>query len=162
MNRDLEGTSREGLILIGHTNFGVTVFFLAGLEARDSANVKWRRQVINHSIQHGLYTHVLELDAISSVVIGGTLLTGGVGYVFGTMFGVLINGLIQVLIMFNGALSSWWTRIVIGLLTLVFILVQSALASWKKRKITVKPTRKNGASLTTASESLVAADTAGK
>ena len=78
------------------------------------------------------------------------------------MFGVLINGLIQVLIMFNGELSSWWTRIVIGLLTLVFILVQSALASWKKRKITVKPTRKNGASLTTASESLVAADTSGK
>ena len=81
---------------------------------------------INLLSGHGLYANGLELEAISSVVIGGTLLTGGVGYVFGTMFGVLINGLIQVLIMFNGELSSWWTRIVIGLLTLVFILVQSA------------------------------------
>ena len=93
---------------------------------------------INLLSGHGLYANGLELEAISSVVIGGTLLTGGVGYVFGTLFGVLINGLIQVLIMFNGELSSWWTRIVIGLLTLVFILVQSWIASYKKRQISVK------------------------
>jgi simple sugar transport system permease protein len=74
---------------------------------------------------HGLYASGLELDVIASVVIGGTLLTGGVGYVFGTLFGVLITGLIQNLIMFNGQLSSWWTRIAIGALTLIFIGVQS-------------------------------------
>jgi simple sugar transport system permease protein len=96
---------------------------------------------INLLSGHGLYANGLELEAISSVVIGGTLLTGGVGYVFGTMFGVLINSLIQVLIIFNGEPSSWWTRIVIGALTLVFILVQSSIASYKKRTIAVKSTR---------------------
>ena len=37
----------------------------------------------------------VELDAIASVVIGGTLLSGGVGTVLGTLFGVAIQGLIQ-------------------------------------------------------------------
>jgi ribose/xylose/arabinose/galactoside ABC-type transport system permease subunit len=73
-----------------------------------------------------------------------------VGYVFGTLFGVLINGLIQVLIMFNGELSSWWTRIVIGALTLVFILVQSWIASYKKRQINVKSGAAPAAPLATA------------
>lgn len=110
---------------------------------------------INLLSGHGLYANGLELEAISSVVIGGTLLTGGVGYVFGTMFGVLINGLIQVLIMFNGELSSWWTRIVIGLLTLVFILVQSWIASYKKRQINVKSA---ASPLSTPRDGLAASD----
>jgi ribose/xylose/arabinose/galactoside ABC-type transport system permease subunit len=74
---------------------------------------------------YGLYTNGLELEAIASVVIGGTMLTGGVGYVIGTVFGVLIQGLIQTIIMFQGTLNSWWTKIVIGLLTLLFIGMQS-------------------------------------
>jgi ribose/xylose/arabinose/galactoside ABC-type transport system permease subunit len=90
---------------------------------------------------HGLYAPNLEMDAISSVVIGGTLLTGGVGYVFGTVFGVLINGLIQMLIIFNGQLSSWWTRIAIGALTLIFIGVQSAFVSAQKRRSAVRAGR---------------------
>ena len=56
----------------------------------------------------------MELDAIAAVVIGGTLLTGGSGYVLGTVLGVLVLGLIQTLITFQGTLSSWWTKIVIG------------------------------------------------
>lgn len=90
---------------------------------------------------HGLYAPNLEMDAISSVVIGGTLLTGGVGYVFGTVFGVLINGLIQMLIIFNGQLSSWWTRIAIGVLTLIFIGVQSFFVSAQKRRSAVRVSR---------------------
>lgn len=77
---------------------------------------------------HGLYARNVELDAIASTVIGGTLLTGGYGYVFGTLFGVLVTGLIQMLIQFNGELSSWWTRIAVGALTLIFITVQSYFA----------------------------------
>lgn len=73
---------------------------------------------------YGLHAVGLELDAIAAVVIGGTLLAGGVGYVFGTLFGVLMLGLIQTLIMFDGTLSSWWTRIVIGALLLVFCVLQ--------------------------------------
>lgn len=89
---------------------------------------------------HGLYATNVELDAIASVVIGGTLLTGGQGLVFGTMFGVLVNGLIQVLIQFNGQLSSWWTRIAVGVLTLIFIGVQSAFSSARKRSGVVTAT----------------------
>jgi len=73
---------------------------------------------------YGLHAVGLELDAIAAVVIGGTLLTGGVGYVIGTLFGVLILGVIQTLINFDGSLSSWWTRIVIGALLFLSCLLQ--------------------------------------
>jgi len=69
----------------------------------------------------------LELDAIAAVVIGGTLLSGGVGYVAGTVVGVLIFGVIQTAIVFQGTLSSWWTKIVIGVLLLAFILLQKII-----------------------------------
>ena len=75
---------------------------------------------------YGLHAVGLELDAIAAVVIGGTLLSGGVGYVAGTLFGVLMLGIIQTLIMFDGNLSSWWTRIAIGGLLLAFCLLQRA------------------------------------
>jgi galactofuranose transport system permease protein len=70
----------------------------------------------------------LELDAIASVVIGGTLLTGGVGFIPGTLMGVLILGLIQQIIIFNGTLNSWWTKIVIGVLLLIFIVLQKFIS----------------------------------
>ena len=66
----------------------------------------------------------MELDAIASVVIGGTLLTGGAGSIFGTVLGVLVYGTIQVLIVFQGTLNSWWTRIGIGFLVFVFCFLQ--------------------------------------
>lgn len=78
---------------------------------------------------YGLHAMGLELDAIASVVIGGTLLTGGVGYIAGTVFGVLIQGVIQTIISFQGTLSSWWTKIVIGVLLFLFILFQRVLSA---------------------------------
>jgi galactofuranose transport system permease protein len=81
---------------------------------------------------YGGYAPGMELDAIASVVIGGTLLTGGVGNVVGTLFGVLINGTIVSILQFNGTLSSWWTRIGVGLLTLIFIGIQSLFYMRKK------------------------------
>ncbi|MEK8107010.1 sugar ABC transporter permease YjfF [Micromonospora sp. M12] len=66
----------------------------------------------------------MELDVIAAVVIGGTVLTGGAGYVFGTVLGVLVLGVIQTLITFDGSLNSWWTKIVIGGLLFAFILLQ--------------------------------------
>ena len=80
---------------------------------------------------HGLYAPGFELDVIASVVIGGTLLTGGSGYVFGTFFGVMVLAITQALIQFIGSLSSWWTKIVIGVLMLIFIGVQALLANRK-------------------------------
>jgi simple sugar transport system permease protein len=57
------------------------------------------------------------------VVIGGTLLTGGSGYLFGTVLGVLTLGVIKTILNF-GNLSPWWARIVVGLLLFAFILLQ--------------------------------------
>jgi len=70
----------------------------------------------------------LELDAIAAVVIGGTLLTGGIGSLVGTFFGVLILGVIQTAINFDGHINSWWIKIVIGILLLIFILLQKAFS----------------------------------
>ncbi|QMV43189.1 galactofuranose ABC transporter, permease protein YjfF [Cohnella cholangitidis] len=84
---------------------------------------------------YGLHAVGTELDAIASVVIGGTLLTGGVGYIFGSFFGVMIYGVIQTIISFEGTLSSWWTKIVIGLLLFIFIVLQRVLSV---RRSTVK------------------------
>jgi simple sugar transport system permease protein len=70
----------------------------------------------------------LELDAIAAVVIGGTLLSGGVGYVAGTLMGVLIYGTILVGLDFHGGFDSSWQRIAIGGLLLVFIGLQRFLA----------------------------------
>ncbi len=79
----------------------------------------------------------LEMDAIASAVIGGTLLTGGVGNVIGSLFGVLINGTIQSFITFQGTLSSWWVRISIAALLAFFIILQSifGIIAEKRRKL---------------------------
>jgi len=66
----------------------------------------------------------MELDAIAAVVIGGTLLTGGSGMVFGSMLGVLVLGTILTYINFDGTLSSWWTKIAAGILLLLFVMLQ--------------------------------------
>lgn len=93
------------------------------------AGVVWSISLLSG---YGGYAPGMELDAISSVVIGGTLLTGGVGNVIGTLFGVLINGTIVSILQFNGTLSSWWTRIGVGILTLIFIGIQSLFYMRKK------------------------------
>jgi simple sugar transport system permease protein len=82
---------------------------------------------------YGQFATGMELDAIASVVIGGTALTGGVGNVIGTLFGVLIHSSIVSILQFNGTLSSWWTRIGVGVLTLVAIGIQSVLYIRRKR-----------------------------
>jgi simple sugar transport system permease protein len=70
---------------------------------------------------YGLHGQGMEMDAIAAVVIGGTLLSGGVGYVYGSVFGSLTIAIIQALIMFNGRINSWWTKITVGILLLLFI-----------------------------------------
>ncbi|MBP2656218.1 MAG: ABC-type transporter, integral rane subunit [Firmicutes bacterium] len=83
---------------------------------------------------YGLHAVGLEMDAIASVVIGGTPLTGGIGFVTGTLFGVLIQGVIQTLIMFQGTLSSWWTKIAIAFLLCVFIVLQRLIVARKESR----------------------------
>lgn len=81
---------------------------------------------------YGLHANGLELDTIAAVVIGGTLLTGGAGYVAGSVVGVLILGIIQTVIVFEGTLSSWWTKIAIGALLLLFIVLQRVIVARSK------------------------------
>ena len=76
----------------------------------------------------------LEMDAISSAVIGGTLLSGGSGSVIGSLFGVLINGTISTLVKSNGKLISSWSNIVTAILLCFFILLQAIFAKIKERK----------------------------
>lgn len=74
----------------------------------------------------------LELDAIAAVVIGGTLLSGGVGFIAGTFIGVLIFAVISTIINYAN-LNSYWTKIVIGGLLLLFILLQKLIQAKKFR-----------------------------
>jgi len=75
----------------------------------------------------------MELDAIAAVVIGGTLLTGGIGGIFGTFIGVLIFGIIQTSMAFQGTLNSWWTKIGIAGLLLLFIIMQRLIEGRRNR-----------------------------
>ena len=75
----------------------------------------------------------MEMDAISSAVIGGTLLTGGVGNVIGTLFSVLINGTISTIVQTNGKLASSWPNILTAALLCFFIVLQSIFAKIKEK-----------------------------
>jgi simple sugar transport system permease protein len=124
------GNNEQSALLMGlpagRTKIAVYAFsgFCASL-----AGIVWSVSLLSG---YGQYAPSMELDAIAAVVIGGTLLTGGVGNVIGTLFGVLITGTIISILQFNGTLSSWWTRIVIGVLTLIFIGIQSFFYSRRK------------------------------
>jgi len=107
----------------------VRVYLLSGFTAALAGIVMTFYMLSGYS----LHAVGLELDAIAAVVIGGTLLAGGVGYVAGTLFGVLILGIIQTLIAFDGTLSSWWTRIVVGVLLLLFCLLQRLFEARSRR-----------------------------
>jgi simple sugar transport system permease protein len=74
-----------------------------------------------------------ELDTIAAVVIGGTLLTGGSGFVLGSMIGVFVYGAIKTAISYLGAEQSW-TRITIGALLLIFVVVQRAIVARSSRR----------------------------
>lgn len=111
-------TARLMGVPVGHTTVQIYALsgFLAGL-----AGIVFS---LYTSAGYSLATVGVELDAIAAVVIGGTLLTGGAGFVAGTLVGILIQGLIQTYITFDGTLSSWWTKIAIGFLLFAFILMQ--------------------------------------
>lgn len=138
-----------GMILAHYTRFGRNVYAMGGDPnsalllgvpvARTTILVYTLSSFLATlaGIVYSLYTRSgypraadgLELDAIAAVVVGGTLLTGGVGYVAGTFIGVMIQGVIQTYINFDGSLNSWWTKIIIGVLLFVFIALQKVLSS---------------------------------
>lgn len=145
-----------GALILQFRPFGRTVYAIGGNEtsARMMGLPVHKSKIAIYALSgftaalagvaHGFYTisgnatagTTLELDCIASVVIGGTLLQGGVGNLIGTFFGVALLGLIQTMITFEGTLSSWWTKIVIGALMLIFLGLQKAVEigiSWRRR-----------------------------
>lgn len=123
-----EPSARLMGISVGRTKIGV--YALAGLCASLAGVVS----VIDTGSGSPAEFVGFELDAIAAVVIGGTLLTGGVGFVAGTLMGVLILGLIRLIIDYEGNLSSWWTNISAGALLFVFILLQTLLVRLAKKR----------------------------
>lgn len=76
----------------------------------------------------------MEMNAIASSIIGGTMLTGGVGNIIGTLFGVLSLSTIQNIVASAGFDESWWTGITIAAMLCLFLVVQSIVIARKKRK----------------------------
>ncbi|WP_088319250.1 sugar ABC transporter permease YjfF [Kineosporia sp. R_H_3] len=142
-----------GAFTLAYTRFGRTVYAIGGdeqsarLMGLDVARTRVLVYVVS-GVCSGLGGLVLtaysgagyprngigtELDVIAAVVIGGTLLSGGVGYVLGSLVGVLVYGTIKTIISFKGAEQSW-TQITIGMLLLVFIVVQQVIVVRSARR----------------------------
>jgi ribose/xylose/arabinose/galactoside ABC-type transport system permease subunit len=142
-----------GAFVMQYSRFGRTVYAVGGSEqsARLMGLAVARTKVLVYVISGvcgGLAGLVLtaysgagyprngigtELDVIAAVVIGGTLLTGGTGYVLGSVVGVLVYGTIKTVISYQGAEQSW-TRIIVGLMLLVFIVVQRVIVVRAERR----------------------------
>ena len=136
-----------GIVIAHWTKFGADVYAIGGDRASAALmGVPMRRTIVKIYALGGLYSALggvvyalytssgyplagqgAELSAIAAVVLGGTLLTGGVGYVAGTLFGGMILGLIATLINFNGSLNGAWIMISGGLLLFLFIVLQRFL-----------------------------------
>ncbi len=138
-----------GILLARYTRFGRNVYAIGGNE--DSAVLMGlpvkRTKILIYTMNGFLAalggivftihlasgkphnTVGLELTVIASVVIGGTLLTGGSGRVIGTFFGVLIYGLVFKLPAYISSFREWWAQIMVGVLVLVFILIQTGITA---------------------------------
>ena len=149
-----------GMVVIGfyvlhYTRFGRTVYAIGGSEPSAMLMglpvplVKVSVYVISgfcaalggilytfNAVQSGNPLHAIgmELDAIAAVAIGGTLLTGGYGFIIGSLLGVLVIGTISSIIRFSGTLNSGWTRIASGLLILGFIVMQRVITLGRDRR----------------------------
>jgi simple sugar transport system permease protein len=141
-----------GAYVMHYTRFGRTTYAIGGNQQASLMGLKVSRTTVSvyviSGVCGGLAGLVLtaysgagyprngigtELDAIAAVVIGGTLLTGGRGYMLGSMVGVFVYGTIKTIISFMGAEQSW-TQIIIGVLLLVFIVVQRAIVARSDRR----------------------------
>lgn len=77
-----------------------------------------------------------EMDAIASSIIGGTMLTGGVGNIVGTLFGVLSLSTIQNIVSSAGFDQAWWTGITRAVMLCLFLILQSVIMTMRKKKLT--------------------------
>jgi len=80
------------------------------------------------------YGRTYEIQAISSSIIGGAMLSGGVGLPIGTFFGVLINLLIQRVVPLLGLTEASWPHIITSIFLLGFIVLQSIMTIVSKKE----------------------------
>jgi simple sugar transport system permease protein len=85
-------------------------------------------------VRSGAVTHAAgyEMDAIAASIIGGTMLTGGVGNIFGTFIGVLTKGAIGNIVRAMGLVGSWWPGITLAAMLCFFLILQSVITSRKR------------------------------
>lgn len=140
-----------GWIILGHTRFGRHVYSLGdNEEAARLMGLNIGRVTLGVYALSGLLAGLAgvilasrlgagqpvagtgwELDAIASVVVGGTLLTGGQGGVGSTLVGVLLLGVIFNLFNLEGTISSWWQWVLRGAFLLVVVILQNRLSAKK-------------------------------
>lgn len=75
----------------------------------------------------------MEMNAIASSIIGGTMLSGGVGNIIGTLFGVLSLSTIQNIVSSIGLDEAWWTGITVAAMLCLFLVIQSVVMARKKK-----------------------------
>ena len=148
-----------GLYLAHFTRFGRTVYAMGGANGANETSSRMMGLPVNRTkvlvyvfsgfcsavagILYSIYVNSgrgnhgsgFELTTIAACVIGGVALTGGEGYLIGAIVGVLVTSLIQLLIIDNGQLSSYWVYLFIGGLMLLFIGVQALVAAWNQAAI---------------------------
>jgi ribose/xylose/arabinose/galactoside ABC-type transport system permease subunit len=142
-----------GALILHRTSYGPTVLAIGGQE--DAAELMGlpvaRTKVITYTASGLLagFAGVLiasytssgvpiigvgtELQAISAVVLGGTLLAGGAGTVLGTLIGVLLLQVIANVINQVGSLNSNWQDLVSGAILLAVVVLQRYLAGRARR-----------------------------
>lgn len=133
-----------GIILLHSTKFGRNVYAIGGNEQSSKLMglpVKNTRILIYTfnglcsalagivwalSLYSGYGRHMIgmEMNVIAAAVIGGTILSGGIGYPLGSLFGMMTQGIIIKFINFSGKLSSGYTKISVGVLLFLFIVMQ--------------------------------------
>jgi galactofuranose transport system permease protein len=141
-----------GYLLLHSTGFGRSVHAIGGNEdsARLLAVRVERTKIVVYAISGALaglagvmfaarinagitnYGLGLELDAITAVALGGTLLTGGVGGVGGTLIGVLLVGTLFNVFNLDASLNSFLQKVVRGLLLTVVVVIQGSLLMRKR------------------------------
>lgn len=132
-----------GMCVLRYTKFGRTIYAVGGNEhsamlmGLPVARTKIAVYTLNGTLAalagivftmytlsgYNLQNVGMELDAISSAVIGGTLLTGGVGSLLGTLLGVMIQGTIKTIVTYAN-LNTWWTKVAMAGLLCMFVLIQ--------------------------------------
>jgi ribose/xylose/arabinose/galactoside ABC-type transport system permease subunit len=140
-------------VVLHYSRFGRTVYAVGGNESSARLmGLRVDRTKISVYVISGLFAGIAgllfafytatddpvagigyKLDAIAAVVIGGTLLSGGSGYVLGSVLGVLVLATIYAYMEFDGDLNTGWTRVMIGVLALFFIVLRQLVATRRRR-----------------------------